>query len=625
MRPLLLSLLVLASACSLSPVKIYVSPDGNDLGDGSKNNPLRTLETAQIRVREARAEHPEKSVRVILGEGTWHISKPLEFTSADGGSGKSSVTWEGRPEGRTRISGGTEINGFKDAGYGIWWAPVDTSLVFEQLYVNGTKAIRARTPNENDSLPRFYLTKSTWVYHPDSTIRNITVGLQDRGSLQCLMPVGEFEVLVFKDWTVSRFHVSSLSNDPPGLVLKPPFALFDGPYNSIFAGNASRYSCVLEGDPSFIDQPGEWALDRAASRLFYKPLPGQSPDNVVVIAPVSTQLIIGKGTREKPLTHFSIKNIAFENAAYLLPPFNHDGMQAGFYYPGNTEETGRPGLIPPAIHLSWADHCLVSGGSVKLSGGNGIYLDEGCHDNRVENVTLEEIGANGIMVGLTFDPKTDSVALPVRNTVSDCSVTRTGAAFHGSVGIWLGFCAYTEISGCQVFDVPYTGISVGWQWNPLPTSSHDNRILNNTIHHAMQVLGDGGGIYTLGFQPGSLIKGNTIHDILRSELNHASDNNGMFIDEGSKGYIIEGNTISNTAHTNIRGHRAAGVGIIGNTFHSGDGFAISHTPPYEAMIFANRDSTIKWKNPGWPRELGYGDSVTAFTMKNNKFLKEPKD
>jgi hypothetical protein len=623
MRFLLLAFLVLSSSCSLTPVRIYVSADGNDLGDGSKTNPVRTLETAQIKVREARAEHPGKSVRVILGEGTWHIGNPLVFNSTDGGSGKVGVTWEGLPEGKTILSGGTEITGFKDAGYGIWWAPVDTTWVIEQLYVDGTRATRARLPNENDSLPRFYLTKSTWMYNQDSTVKGISVGLQDRETLQCLMPVGDFEVLVFKDWTVSRFHVSSLSYDPPGLVLKPPFALFDGPYNSIFAGNASRYSCILEGDPSFIDQPGEWALDRLASRIFYKPLPGQSPDKTIVTAPLSQQMIVMKGTRENPIINLSFKNIAFEHAAYILPPYNHDGMQAGYYYPGNSEETGRPGLIPPAIHLTWAEKCMISGGSVRLSGGNGIYLDEGCQDNRIENVTMEDLGANGIMVGLTIDPKADSAALPKHNTVIGCTVTRSGAAFHGSVGIWLGFCAYTEVSGCTVFDVPYTGISVGWQWNPLPTSSHDNLILNNTIHHAMQVLGDGGGIYTLGFQPGSLIKGNVIHDILRSELNHASDNNGMFIDEGSKGYRIEGNTISNTAHTNIRGHRAAGVEVIGNTFHSGEGYAISHTPPYEAMIFANRDSTIKWKNPGWPKELGYGDSVTAFTMKNNKFLKNP--
>ena len=137
----------------------------------------------------------------------------------------------------------------------------------------------------------------------------------------------------------------------------------------------------------------------------------------------------------------------------------------------------------------------------------------------------------------------------------------------------------------------------------------------------MQFLGDGGGIYTLGWQPGSVIEGNDIHDILRSKLNHASDNNGIFMDEGSKGYLVKNNTIRNTAHTCIRGHRASGVELTGNTFYPGNKPAISQSPPYAKMIFANKDTIIRWKNPGLPKELGYTDSVTAFTMHGNRFLK----
>ena len=54
----------------------------------------------------------------------------------------------------------------------------------------------------------------------------------------------------------------------------------------------------------------------------------------------------------------------------------------------------------------------------------------------------------------------------------------------------------------------------------------------------MQHLGDGGGIYTLGFQPGTVIRGNHIHHVQRSRFNQAAPNNGMFIDEGSKGFLF---------------------------------------------------------------------------------------
>lgn len=617
-----LPLLLLTASCSLLPARrIYVSVSGNDQNPGTRNKPCMSLISAQKTVKLYRAQHPKRDIRVVLGDGTWYLNAPLTFSAEDGGSGQASVVWTGQSPAKTIICGGKTITGFSDAGYGIWWAPVEPGLYFEQLYIDDIRAVRARIPNATDTMPRIYLNKSTWMHYPDSTVKNITVSVRDRDLFEGIQPVGEFEAEFFKDWTVSRFRVSFLNADPAEIYLKPPFALFDGPYNSIFAGNANRYSLFLQGDPAFLDEPGEWALDRQANRLYYKPLPGQAPGQVEVLAPVAEQLVIMKGECGGPIENFEFRNIRFEGCAYRLPEFNHDGMQAGFYYPANTEATGRAGLVNPAIQMEWARNCRITDCRLVHVGGNGIYLREGCRDNRIENTYIEDIGATGVMIGLTFDPKADSLLLPTNNIVTGCTVHQAGVAFQGAVGVWLGFCAGNEISGCEVYDLPYTGISVGWQWNPLPTSSKDNRILNNRIHHAMQVLGDGGGIYTLGFQPGSVIAGNDIHDILRSELNHASDNNGMFIDEGSKGYRVENNTIRNTAHTCIRGHRAAGVELTGNTFYSGDKAAVSHTPPYNAMIFVNKDTTVTWKNPGWPKEWGYPDTIIAFVMKNNTFKK----
>jgi hypothetical protein len=598
--------------------RIYVSVNGNDLREGSGKYPVHTPGTALKRIGEYRAEHPGRDIRVILGKGTWYLEEPITITPATGGSERSKVTWEGDPGGGTIISGGREITDFHDAGYGLWWAEVDPGFVFSELYIDGVRATRARIPDETDSMPRFYLESAQWNYNPDSTVRNITVKLNDRGMLSGKITNGEFELVVFKDWTTSRFRVSGLETDPARVFLEPPFALFDGSYNSIFAGNANRYSCFLEGDPAFIDEPGEWALDATGHRLYYKPASGQDPEKVHAIAGKLTRLVEVAGERGNPVRNVEFRDIRFENQAFRLPPGSHDGMQAAFSYPGKSDPSGRPGLIDPVITMHWATGCRVDRCTLKNDAGNGICLLDGCRDNRLENLKIEDIGANGVMIGLTRDPGMDSLLLPRNNILAGSTLTRTGSLFQGAVGIWLGFCAGNEVSGCEVSDMPYTGISVGWQWNPLPSSSKGNRILNNKIHHVMKMLGDGGGIYTLGDQPGSVISGNDIHDILRSELNHASPNNGMFIDEGSKGYLVKDNTISRTAHTCIRGHRAAGVELTGNTFYSDSLPAISHTPPYSAMIFANHDTTIRWVNPGIP---GYPDTVTAFTMKGNRFLK----
>jgi len=63
---------------------------------------------------------------------------------------------------------------------------------------------------------------------------------------------------------------------------------------------------------------------------------------------------------------------------------------------------------------------------------------------------------------------------------------------------------------------------------------------------------DGGCIYTLGFQPGTVIRGNHLHDARRSRYAQGAPNNGMFIDEGSKGFLFEQNVIYDTAAELIR-------------------------------------------------------------------------
>lgn len=72
----------------------------------------------------------------------------------------------------------------------------------------------------------------------------------------------------------------------------------------------------------------------------------------------------------------------------------------------------------------------------------------------------------------------------------------------------------------------------------------------------MTRLGDGGEIYTLGLQPGSVVRGNHIHGVRRSSFAQAAPNNGMFLDEGTTGFTFEGNLIHDTAHTPLRFHQA---------------------------------------------------------------------
>ncbi len=140
------------------------------------------------------------------------------------------------------------------------------------------------------------------------------------------------------------------------------------------------------------------------------------------------------------------------------------------------------------------------------------------------------------------------------NMIGNSTITDCGQQFFGAVGVWCGLTARTSVLKNNIFNLPYTGISSGWLWNPDPTPCRENRIEGNHIHHVMQVLSDGGGIYILGLQPGTIITDNLIHDV---PLNAGrAESNGMFLDEGITSVEISNNIIYSIAKSPLRFHKA---------------------------------------------------------------------
>ena len=616
----LIGLFFFLVSCQTESIEIFVSPDGYNLNPGTKELPVQTIFQAQKLILEKKAAFPESDIQVLFREGVYMLDEPMLITSELGGNENYSVRYSAFQDESVLISGGKSIDNWTVED-GIWRSTITDVKDIQQLYINGQRAIRARIPNLTKEPKRWYLDS---VY----TVRNnngkgflqLDLWINDNMALQKFKNLSDFEIIIFKDWATFRKQVEVCDPQTGRLKLSPPFAIFEGNYNGLLAPYVSRFTCYLEGHRDFIDQAGEWAYDKNTSILYYKPLPGQQAGNTEVIIPVIDQLIHIAGKQDQRIQNVHFSGITLGHSSYVLPDYGHDGRQACFFYNQGTGLSSSEALIEEAILAEWASDCSFTDCKLSHTGANGLYITNGSMNINIEGMILEDIGGNSLMIGTAYDPGSESPELVKQITFNGGQVNHGGRHYQSAVGIWLGFGTDIVVSNNEIFDHPYTGISVGWQWNPVPSSSRNNTISGNHIYDVMKMLGDGGGIYTLGYQPGTVIKDNRIHDILRSELNHASPNNGMFIDEGSKGYIIENNLIYKVAHTCIRGHRASGVHLINNTFVFENMAAISHTPPYGNMIFSNRDSTIIWPNPGLPVEWGYPDSITAFTMETNQFI-----
>ncbi len=77
-----------------SAVDFYVSPCGSDENSGnSLKTPFRTLTKAQEVVQQVATDSMSEDVRIHLAPGTYHISGPWMFASADSGKNGHSVVW----------------------------------------------------------------------------------------------------------------------------------------------------------------------------------------------------------------------------------------------------------------------------------------------------------------------------------------------------------------------------------------------------------------------------------------------------------------------------------------------------------------------------------------------------
>ena len=125
-----------------------------------------------------------------------------------------------------------------------------------------------------------------------------------------------------------------------------------------------------------------------------------------------------------------------------------------------------------------------------------------------------------------------------------------------------------HISHNLISDFDYSGISVGWTWGYGPSIAGANIIEDNEVRNlgirsgnAEPPLGDMGGIYTLGKQPGTTIRRNYVHDVAGRTKAW-----GIYFDEGSSGILAEENIISNTSHGGFHQHYGADNVVRDNLF-----------------------------------------------------------
>lgn len=512
----------------------HVAPSGDDAGPGTADRPFATVGRAQRAAREKIAAGLTADLTVRVHGGTYFLERPLLFGPEDSGTETHAVTYAARGDKTPTLSGGRRVTGWERGQDGLWSVVLPEvesgTWRFRQLFVDGRRAVRARTPNQNAEEYCWRLTGAE--ISPDLQSHTLTLG---PGKLAPWNHLGDVEVVVLKNWATLHKRIEKVDTATGMVTLA-------GPHVKYFSGNRPRKGggCFFENALEMLDEPGEWYLDRHSGRLTYWPRAGQDMNQVEVIAPVLGHVLEVAGLPDRPVRNLHFHGLAVMHNHVPLPPEGHHGRQAAFRYGGD----GLPGIA----RWTHAERCSFVGGHVAHAGGGGLDLREGCRHNRIEGNAVTDVAGNGINVG----GPNDADLVPQHNRIANNYVRRSGQVYYGACAIWAGFAQNTVIEHNLVSDHPYTGISIGWKWNADPTVAREYIVRWNHVRDVMKQVCDGGAIYSLGFQPGTVLRANHLHDVHRSRYAIAAPNNGIFFDQGSKGYLIEDNVIYRTAGSPVR-------------------------------------------------------------------------
>lgn len=547
MKLALFALVLVALACRARGAEIAVAPNGDDSGPGTPERPFATLARARDAARKLIARGLKADLAVLIKGGTYELPETLTFGPQDSGSEQHSVTYAAAPGETPVLSGGRAITGWKKGKNELWTAEVpgvkEAKWYFHQLWVNGQRAVRARTPNKDAETPYWPLKGAAL----DKELKSHTYSFAS-GQLQNWGNLSDVEAVVFGNWEITRKRFERVD---PAAGLAHMLGPHGRPHDAMMPG-PGRW-CFLENAAEFLDQPGEWYLDRPTGTLAYWPRPGEDMAKAEAIAPRLMRLLEVKGAPDNPVRNLHFKGIEFAYADWTHPQGGYLGIQACHYTTGTAWNKAQWGRMDAAVRFDFAQDCSVTDGALAHLGGCGIEFVTRCARCTIEGNHIHDISGNGVILG---GPKTEE-DVPKDCRIANNHVHHCGIGYAGAVGIWVGFAQRATIAHNLLHDLPYTGISLGWQWNPKPTPARENLIEWNHVHDVMKRLGDGGCIYTLGFQPGTIIRCNHLHDVHRSRFCQAAPNNGMFIDEGSKGFYFERNVIYRTSAQPVRFNQCA--------------------------------------------------------------------
>lgn len=589
--------------------QIYVSPTGSSDGDGSTEATPVSLERARILAREA-AGTMTGDIEVILAGGTYNLEETFKLTREDSGKNGYDIIYRAAEREKPVLSGGQTLEAgwtLHDKEKNIYRYNEKLEYSTRDLYVNGNRAWLARSHQQSELQPNVANFKKLKLIR--------TVGFQDTSAnqdtikyLQNLKSNGgihQLEAVKNLSWRHFECPVDRIEGDMIYMneVVFSNTASGNRRLHYDWGGTWSNDITYFMNAYGLLDTPGEFYLEKDGT-LYYIPREGENLNEVAVIAPKLEELLIVEGRNEenvkepqpgrevggieeKKIHNIAFDGIVFNYSTYLLPATEgYFCSQAGhtitgLYENGPFSDHAAAYQTPPhaAVQVNSGDgikfhncefsklgstglkitfgsrNCVVDHNYFTDTSGGGLYLgDTRWHSDTVQDpctrTTAPSVGGPVIPTNAPLEEREKSF----NNQVTYNYIYQTGKHYTDCVALWCGYEIKLNLTHNTIEDVPYTGINVGWGWRESGRMSHmrDNYIAYNRVVNFMTLMSDGGGLYMIQAQPGTIVEKNYFY---------GGRGNAIYLDAGLDYAIVrdnvmdelEGKWISANAEGNHRG------------------------------------------------------------------------